>query len=401
MPTFSYQAVDPAGAPARGLMQAINTADLELRLQRMGLDLVAFDPVTRQHDLLRRQAVSVQDLLLFCLQLELLTRAGIPLLEGLADVRDSTAHPRLRAVITSLISEVEGGKQLSAALAAHPETFKQVFVSLVKAGEQSGQLPQVLNNLATMLKWQDQLGVQARQLLAYPALVLAAVAGACAFLLLYLVPQMVPFLRNLGQTLPPATRLLISISDMLVHHWWWMALSCAIIAGAMILAIRHSPRAARLCDRARLNLPMLGEILQKIIMARIARYFALMYVSGIPVLDALHTCQDIADNRVIAEALEQTHQQISSGGSLSDSLQNTGLFPPLMVHMIRVGENTGALDEALLNISGFYERDVKESLDRMLSLLEPALTLLLGVLLALIMFAVLAPVYDTLGKLKL
>ncbi|MBU3737022.1 MAG: type II secretion system F family protein, partial [Methylobacterium sp.] len=153
-------------------------------------------------------------------------------------------------------------------------------------------------------------------------------------------------------------------------------------------------------DSVKLHFPVTGEILQKIIMARFARYFALMYQTGIPILDAIKTCQDIVSNRVVADALERAYQQINSGDSMSESFHNAGLFPPLVVRMIRVGESTGALDHSLLNISYFYDRDVKESVEKMLKMLEPALTVVLGGLLAMIMFAVLGPVYDSMTKFK-
>ena len=401
MTIYRYKAVDQTGKPARGRMDAVNDVDLELRLQRMGLDLVAFDVASEHHGLFSGHSVSMQDLVMFCFQMEQLTRAGVPLLEGLVDLRDSTVNPHLREVIGGIVSEVEGGKQFSQALASHPKVFSNVFVSLVRAGEQTGKLPEVFENLATTLKWQDELISQTKRLLAYPMFVMVVVLGAITFLMIYLVPQMVTFLRNMGQELPLETRILIAVSDIFVQYWW-LILSLPFLAIlAVNIAIRQSPLAMYRFDYVKLHLPVTGEILQKIIMARFARYFALMYQTGVPILDAIKTCQDIASNRVVADALERVWQQINAGDSMSESFHNAGLFPPLVVRMIRVGEGTGALDKSLLNISYFYDRDVKESVEKMLKMLEPALTVILGLLLAMIMFAVLGPVYDTLGKLKL
>ena len=401
MPTFRYKAVDQAGKPAQGRMEAVNDVDLELRLQRMGLDLVTFDLVTQRHALFSRNNVTMQDLVMFCFQMEQLTRAGVPLLEGLMDLRDSTTNPHLREVIGALVSEVEGGKQFSQALASHPKVFSNVFVSLVQAGEQTGKLPEVFDNLASTLKWQDELISQTKRLLAYPMFVLFVVLGAITFLMMYLVPQMVSFLRNMGQELPLETRILIAVSDIFVHYWW-LVLSLPVLAIlALSIAIKQSPLVHYRFDYIKLHLPVTGEILQKIILARFARYFALMYQTGVPILDAIKTCQNIADNKVVADALERAWQQINAGDSMSESFHNVGLFPALVVRMIRVGESTGALDKSLLNISYFYDRDVKESVEKMLKLLEPALTVILGLLLAMIMFSVLGPVYDTIGKLKI
>jgi type IV pilus assembly protein PilC len=401
MPVFRYKAVDQTGKPAQGRMEAINDVDLELRLQRMGLDLITFDIARPHHHLFGGRKVSLQDLVMFCFQMEQLTRAGVPLLEGLIDLRDSTTNLHLREVIGSLVSEVEGGKQLSQAMASHPKVFGHVFVSLIHAGEQTGKLPEVFDNLASTLRWQDELVAQTKRLLAYPLFVLVVVLGAITFLMMYLVPQMVAFLRNMGQELPIETRILIWISDAFVHYWWLMMTLPVLAVLGVSMAIRNNPAALYRFDYLKLHLPVTGEILQKIIMARFARYFALMYQTGIPILEAIRSCQDISSNRVVANALEHVWQQINAGDSMSESFHNVGLFPPLVVRMIRVGESTGALDKSLLNISYFYDRDVREAVEKMLKMLEPALTVFLGILLALIMFSVLGPVYDTIGKLKL
>lgn len=400
MPTFLYKAVDQTGKPAQGQLEAINDIDLELRLKRMGLDLVTFREASRHQGLFTKPGASLQDLIMFCFQLEQLTRAGVPILEGLADLRDSTPNPRFKEVIGQLVSGVEGGLMLSQAMAQHPKVFDHVFISLVKAGEQTGKLPEVFDNLSATLKWQDELGAQTKKLLAYPMFVLVVVLGATGFLMTYLVPQMVGFLKNMGQEIPLQTRIMIGISDVLVN-WWWLFILLPILTAIGITAlVKSSPVARYRLDFVKLNLPVTGPVLQKIIMARFARYFALMYQTGIPILDAIKSCQDIVGNRVVADGLERAWQQINAGESMSESFHNLGLFPPLVVRMIRVGEGTGALDSSLLNISYFYDRDVKDSVEKMLKMIEPALTVVLGGLLAMIMFSVLGPVYDTMSKMK-
>ncbi len=400
MPTFLYKAVDQAGKPAQGQMEAVNDIDLELRLKRMGLDLMTFREASKHQSLFGGPSASLQDLIMFCFQLEQLTRAGVPILEGLADLRDSTPNPRFKEVIGQLVSGVEGGLMLSQAMAQHPKVFDHVFISLVKAGEQTGKLPEVFDNLAATLKWQDELMAQTKKLLAYPVFVLVVVLGATGFLMTYLVPQMVGFLKNMGQEVPLQTQIMIAISNALVN-WWWLILGLPILAGIAIAAsVKSNPVARYRFDFIKLHLPITGPVLQKIIMARFARYFALMYQTGIPILDAIKSCQDIVGNRVVADGLERAWQQINAGESMSESFHNLGLFPPLVVRMIRVGEGTGALDNSLLNISYFYDRDVKDSVEKMLKMIEPALTVVLGGLLAMIMFSVLGPVYDTLSKMK-
>lgn len=399
MQTFQYNAVDKNGSPARGKVAAVNEVDLELRLQRMGLDLITARKVNEPMQL-GRGSITRQDLITFCFHMEQLSRAGIPLLEGLADLRDSLEQPRFREILSAILEDMEGGKTLSQAMNSHPAAFDNVFVSLIKAGEQSGTMTEVFENLATTLKWQDELVAQTKRLLMYPSLVFVVVGGVIVFLMMYLVPQLVSFLKNMGQELPFQTRALIFVSGVFVNYWYLVfGLPLAAMA-VLAIVIRQSSRARYWWDYAKLRIPFIGPILQKIILARFANFFALMYQSGITILDALKTSEEIVVNRVIADGLARAGQQISAGDSVAESFENLGMFPPLVVRMLRVGEATGALDTALLNVTYFYNREVKESVEKLLKMLEPALTVILGLVLAVIMFSVLTPIYDILGKMK-
>lgn len=401
MPSFNYKAVDPLGRPAMGQIDALNEVDLEIRLARMSLDLITFRTAKKTTYLFNRNQVSNQDLVMFCFQLEQLTSAGVPLLDCLHDLRESNPNPYFQKILGAVSAEVEGGKMLSQALAEHPRVFNEIFVSLIEAGEQTGQLPVVFNNLFNTIRWQDELRSQTKKLLAYPAFVAVVVLSAVAFLMTYLVPQMVSFLRNMGQDLPLNTKILIAVSDAFVHYWWLIIGLPIIIFIGLALLIQAKPMMRYRFDMIKLTLPVTGPILHKIIMARFARYFALMYQTGIPILDAIKICEKIVGNRVIADALSRAHAQINAGDTMSESFRNAGLFPSLVVRMIRVGESTGALDKSLLNISYFYDRDVNDAMQKMLKMIEPALTVLLGAILGFIMFSVLGPVYDSFSKLKI
>jgi type IV pilus assembly protein PilC len=401
MPSFSYNAVDKLGRPAIGQLDAVNEVDLEIRLSRMGLDLITFRTAAKSTSLFNRSRVSNQDLVMFCFQLEQLNSAGVPLLDCLNDLRESSSNLYFQKILGAVSSEVEGGKMLSEALAQHPGVFSEVFVSLIAAGEHTGQLPVVLNNLFNTIRWQDELMSQTKKLLAYPAFVAVVVSFAVVFLMTYLVPQMVSFLRNMGQELPLNTKILIAISSAFVDYWWLIIGLPLVVVIGLVAVIKSNPVARYRFDLFKLNIPVTGPILHKIIMARFARYFALMYQTGIPILDAIKICENIVGNRVVADALTRVHAQINAGDSMSESFRNAGLFPQLVVRMIKVGENTGALDKSLLNISYFYDRDVNDSMQKMLKMIEPALTVILGGILAFIMFSVLGPVYDSFSKLKL
>ena len=400
MAAFQYKAIDRTGRPARGKLDAANEIDLELRLKKMGLDLITSRMLRGHTPSLAAGQITRQDLITFCFDLEQISRAGIPILEGLRDLRDGMENPRFREILTSVIEDIEGGKTLSQSLSAFPRVFQPVFVSLIRAGEMSGILTEVFENLGATLKWQDELASQTKRLLAYPALVFVVVLAVMVFLLLYLVPQVTSLLKTMGLQLPLQTRILIGLSEM-VTTWWPLLLVLPIIAfGGIGFMAKANPRTRYLLDYAILRLPVIGAILQKIILARFANFFALMYRSGITVLDAIRTSEDIVGNRVIAESLQRAGQQINAGESMSEAFRNLGVFPPLVIRMLRTGESTGALDVALLNITYFYNRDVRDSVDKALKLLEPMLTLVLGGMLAMVLFSVLTPIYDVIGKMK-
>jgi len=400
MAGFQYKAIDRTGRPARGKLDAANEVDLELRLKKMGLDLITSRMMRSHSSTLGAGSITRQDLITFCFDLEQVSRAGIPILEGLRDLRDGMENPRFREILTSVLEDIEGGKTLSQALSGFPKVFPPVFVSLVRAGEISGTLTEVFESLGATLKWQDELTSQTKRLLAYPAMVFVVVLAVMVFLLLYLVPQVTGLLKTMGLTLPIQTRILIGLSEF-TATWWplLLILPIAVSAGIGFMA-KANPRTRYLLDYAILHLPVTGEILEKIILARFANFFALMYRSGITILDAIKTSEDIVGNRVIADGLQRVGQQINSGESLSEAFQNLGMFPPLVIRMLRSGENTGALDVALLNITYFYNRDVRDSVDKALKLLEPMLTLVLGGMLAMVLFSVLTPIYDVIGKMK-
>ncbi|HMJ49985.1 MAG TPA: type II secretion system F family protein [Burkholderiales bacterium] len=400
MATFQYKAVDKDGKLARGDINATNEVDLELRLKHMGLDLITFRQINKSSSALGRGSITRRDLITFCLDMEQISRAGIPLLEGLRDLRDSIENPRFKEVITSLLEDMEGGKMLSQALATHSAVFSHVFVSLVKAGEQTGRLTEVFENLAATLKWQDELVGQAQRLMLYPILVLLIIIAVVIVLLVGLVPQVVSLLKNMGLALPLQTRVLIFLSNSIVHFWPLLVVVPIGVATIFFIAVRQSEKVRYLWDYLKLHIPVTGEIMQKIILARFANFFALMYQSGITVLDAIKTSEEIVANRVLVNSLQRAGQQIGSGESLTEAFRNLGVFPPLVLRMLRVGETTGALDTALLNISYFYNRDVREAVDKGLKLLGPLTTVILASVLLSIMVATLLPVYDVLGKLK-
>ena len=400
MPLFTYKAIDARGKSVVGRVEAVNLFDLEQRLARMELDLVLGAPSSTRSRLIGGGKVTRQDLINFCFHLEQLASAGVPVMEGLTDLRESVENPRFREVVAGMIESIEGGRNLSQALAEYPEVYGRVFVSLVRSGEQTGKLPEVLRSLSESLKWEDELAAQTKKLLMYPAFVGSVVLLVTFFLMVYLVPQMTGFIRNMGQDIPLQTRILMAVSDFFVNYWWAVVAAPFAAWFGLKFAIRTNPAVEYAVDHYKITMPLIGPILRKIILSRFASSFAMMYSAGITVLDAIRSCEEIVGNRPLEAALHRAVQQISEGKNLTAAFQDLGVFPPLVIRMLRIGENTGALDTALLNVSYFYNREVKESISKVQAMIEPALTLVLGAILGWVMLSVLGPVYDTISKMK-
>lgn len=399
MNLYAYKAIDADGRTRSGLSQADHPADLEIRLKRLGLDLIHGKPA--HSGILGGPRLSRRQLIDFCFHLEHLSGAGVPLLEALAELRDHADEPRPRAVAAALIASIEGGNTLSRAMAEQPACFDPVFVNSIGAGETSGRLQEVLRSLEQSIKWQDELAAQTRRLLAYPLFTGAIVLAVTLFATLYLVPRLAGFLTHLGQQLPIHTQALLWLSNRVSRYWPWLLGLPGLLLGGMLILLRTSESARQRFDAVKLRLPLIGDILHKIVLLRFARSFAMMYASGISVLDALRTGEGIVGNRAIGQSLADAGNRIAQGWGIAAAFQHTGLFPPLVIRMLRAGETTGALDIALTNVGYFYQRDIRESIGRLQAMLEPALTLFIGLVLGWVMLAVLGPLYDSVARLKL
>jgi type IV pilus assembly protein PilC len=400
MALFSYRAVDIHGKTHKGLQDAANQVDLELRLKRSGLDLIDAKPDSGRMGF-GGNKIKRPELITFFFNLEQLTRAGVPLLESLADLRDTMNDQRFREVIANLVEAIEGGKKLSEAMTPHPDAFDKIFISLTHAGEESGRLPEVFEHITEALKWQDEMASHTKTILLYPAFVGTVVVAITFFLMIYLVPQLVSFIKGMGQEIPLQTRMLLATSSFFVNYWYVLVALPIVLPIVGKLILNSSAEMRLKFDKFKLDMWVIGPILRKIILARFANTFAMMYGSGISILDCIANSRDVVNNRAVAQSLEDVTQEIESGKNLTQSFQNTGMFPPLVIRMLRVGEATGSLDKALLNVSYFYDRDVKSSIKKVQVMIEPAMTIVLGALLGWVMLSVLSPIYDLIGKVKI
>ncbi|CAD7846495.1 MAG: hypothetical protein [Olavius algarvensis Gamma 3 endosymbiont] len=399
MPLFQYKAIDASGKFITGSLDAGNTNDLELRLEKMDLDLVTFRQKEPGSDLFGRNKIGRRDLINFSFYLEQLTRAGVPILEGLADLRDGEDNPTFRDVITGLIEAIEGGNSFSQALALYPKIFDDVFISLIRVGERSGRMSHVLVDITETLKWQDELLGKARKIMTYPAVIGTLVLSVVMFMMIFVVPDIMDAIVGLGGAIPLETRILMATSHFLVDFWYLVLAAPFAIYYILKYFYRTSSSARFKLDGILLKLPIIGTVNEKIKISRFTRYFSLMFASGITVLDAINLSKGVLSNTVLEDGIERAWQQISEGSSISEAFKNIGIFPPLVVRMLRVGESSGQMDKSLNNVSYFFDRDINDSIEKMEPVLQTSLMATIGLIVMWLALSVLGPIYDTIATI--
>jgi type IV pilus assembly protein PilC len=402
MPDYKFKTIDAAGKVRSDSMVASNPMELEKRLSSMGFDLLSYKEHSKlSSSVLQKKTVSRRELINFTFHVEQLTKSGVPLLDSLKDIRNSIEYSNFTDVLQTVIDDIEGGKTFSLALAEHPQIFDKVYVTLVRVGEETGNLSDVLKDLAEAIRWQDELASHTRKIMIYPAIVTAVVICVVSFLMIYLMPQLLPFIKNIGTEIPVYTKVLISISGAFVDYWYIIFSLPVMIYVAVVISANKNIAVRYFIDGIKLKLWLIGPLVSKIKLARFANYFAMMYSSGITVLDALGISENMVDNLVLEDSINKARSSIAEGSQISESFESVGVFPSMIVRMLKVGEDTGAMDEALLNVSYFYNREVKESIDKLEPAMMPILTIILGGIMMWIMMAVLGPVYDAVSTIKI
>jgi type IV pilus assembly protein PilC len=402
MPDYKFKTIDAAGKVRSDSMVASNPMELEKRLASMGFDLLSYKEHSKlSSSILQKKTISRRELINFTFHVEQLTKSGVPLLDSLKDIRNSIEYSNFTEVLQTVIDDIEGGKTFSLALAEHPQVFDKVYVTLVRVGEETGNLSDVLKDLAEAIRWQDELASHTRKIMIYPAIVTVVVICVVSFLMIYLMPQLLPFIKNIGTEIPFYTKVLISISGAFVDYWYIIFSLPVMIYVAVVIMANKNIAVRYFIDGIKLKIWLIGPLVSKIKLARFANYFAMMYSSGITVLDALGISEDMVDNLVLEDSINKARSSIADGSQISESFESVGVFPSMIVRMLKVGEDTGAMDEALLNVSYFYNREVKESIDKLEPAMMPILTIILGGIMMWIMMAVLGPVYDAVSTVKI
>lgn len=397
MAIFVYKAVNTQGKSAEGRLEASDSCTAAFRLQSMGLIPVSIEePSKRASSILpaiRFQRVSRKDILMFTEELSTLVRAGLPLDRSLSISAELAAKPALRRVIQDVLSQIKGGKSLAEALSAHPKYFTRLYVNMIRAGEAGGILDVILLRLVEFERSADELRGYLTASLIYPCL-LTGVGGVSVGILLYFViPKFAAIFEDIGATIPASTLFLLWLSTFTKAYWWVILLGIAGIVAAARAWVK-TPKGSWIWDAVKLKMPMLGPTLLKVEVARFARTLGTLTASAVPLIAGVRIVQDIAHNQIVAEAISKIAAGAKRGEGVSKPMRDAGVFPGLAVHLVEVGEETGRLDSMLLQIADIYEKDVKTSVKALTSVFEPAIILVMGILVGAVVLSMLMAIFS-------
>jgi type IV pilus assembly protein PilC len=401
MQKFRYTARDSAsGETIKSTIDAESEQEAAKLVRKEGLNPIDIRAVSNTtggvRNLLNR--VKAKDKVLFSRQLSTLINAGLPLVQSLRNVADQTTNKRLKTVIEEVISDVEGGQAFSAVLARHPEIFNRVFVSLVAAGEASGTLDKALERIADQQEKDADLISKVRGAMVYPVIVLVVMIAVVGFMIVKVIPQVKVLYEGLpGAELPLVTKILLAISDAAIKFWWVVAILMALV---VFFGSRYARTAGgrRLVDKAKLKMWPVNSLFQKMYMARFARTGNTLVASGVPLIQMMEITADACNNVYVEDALKRAAEKVKGGKALSDSLAGEETFLTLVPNMIRIGEQSGSLENMLDKVADYYEKEVDNQVKSIQTIIEPVLMVILGIVAFVIVAAVLLPVYSLAGK---
>ena len=413
MPVFEYRGLTPAGKQVKGLLEADSSRMLRQQLRRSGVfltDVLAEREATpkrtngaalearpalgsREVQLGRlfRGRVTSEDVAIFTRQLSTLLHAGVTLVEALTALVDQTEKERLKRIISDVKSRVNEGSSLADALAEHGRTFGNLYINMVRAGEASGALDAVLARLADFTEGQAKLRQKVIGTLIYPVIMTIIGSGILALLMTVVVPKVTKIFESMKVTLPWTTRLLIFVSNTLAD-WWWLLLPAFIAAVVLARRWTRSQKGQPVWDRWVLKAPVFGSLIRMLALARFSRTLATLLKSGVPLLTAMDITKNVVSNGVLSAVVENARDAIREGESIAGPLKRSGEFPPLVHHMIAIGERSGQLEEMLLNVADSYETQVSVRIGALTALLEPLIIVAMGVAVAFVAFSILMPI---------
>ncbi len=401
MPVFAYRGLAPNGRSINGVIDADSPRSARGKLRELGIFPTELSPEQATAKTAPAQGwlpgfgrrIPATELALLTRQLSALLGAGVQLVDALGALADQTSRAVSKRILSQVRESVREGSSLADALAAHPETFSDLYVGMVRAGETAGALEAVLNRLAEYSERQSEFLSKVRGALTYPIIMMCVGVLIMGFLVSYVVPQVATIFEEQHAALPLMTRVLIGLSDLLAGHWFEiLLLVVALIAG---IAFGLSTSAGRrIYDAWLLRTPYVGPTVLRVICARFARTLATLLESGVQLLPSLSAVKRVVSNGLLADALEQSRESIREGHGMGQTLERSGLFPPLLVEMVKVGERSGDLEQMLERVADNYEREVEASLRQMTTVLEPLMTLVMAAMILFMMLAVLLPIFQ-------
>jgi len=404
LPHYKYTASDFSLKKTQGEITAQNEREARKTLRNSDLFVITIRASEKKREsgtfsALRERRIALNEVTLFSRQFATLIDSGVAISRALFLLARNAKNPSFAKVLRGVTSDIEAGVSLSAALEKHNSVFPSIYTDMVAAGEMSGALPEVLNRLATYLENDKSIRAKVKSAFIYPAVV-SVVAVAVVFLMLLLViPRFIPLFDGMGVALPLPTRVLISLSQLLQEYWWAIPISLV----ALVLFVKFYGKTTsgkRLFDRIKLNLPIVGDIVTKAAVARFCRTLETLQRSGVPLVQSLTIVGKASGNVVIQEAVEAAITNLERGEGISAPLEKTKVFPFLVTQMLSIGEETGDLERILSKIADFYEEEVNTAVRGMTALIEPVITVVIGVLVGFIALAIIAPMYELMGNMQ-
>lgn len=402
MPHFWYEALTSTGQVEKATMAATSEEDLADRLRENGAYLVRSRPAEKPAPARKTDGkIEKKHLLALLEYMAGSAQVGMPIMTTLSDVEPRLESKKLRKIVAEMRDTMSlEGKSLSEAMAEHPKAFESFYVSTIEAGEASGQLDYVLAQLVKHLDWQQTIGTQIRQAVLYPLIIVVAIAALLVILVGFVFPRLIPVLTSRGAELPMATQLVMGASEMIREYWILLLGGFAGLVSGIALGRRNPVTRVKL-DAMLLRVPVFGEFITQINMARLVTYMALFYRTGVEIVYSLELSERLVGNRAVARAVRGVRDAIVGGESLGAAFAASAVFPPMVVRTVSLGEITGHLDEALNRASIYYEREIPAAVRRMVTILQPSLIALMGGAVLLVALAIILPIlgiYDSIGR---
>jgi type IV pilus assembly protein PilC len=395
MPVFEYTAKNATtGQITKGSYDASSRDELIGHLRKNRMLLVSLREARKEIKLaLPGRGISTRDIVIFTRQFATMINSGLPLVQSLNILAAQTENPKLKDVARAVVLDVEAGNTLADALGKHPNAFPALYVNMVAAGEAGGILDTILLRLATFLEKNDKLVRKVKSAMIYPAVIFTVAMGAIAILLIFVIPVFRSMFESVHMELPLPTRIVIGLSDFL-RSFWWLAIGGIAVGVFLFKRFYNTPQGRRRVDGMLLGMPVLGDVLRKSAVSRFTRTLGTLVSSGVSILEGLEITAKTAGNTVIHDAIMASRSSIAGGDTIAGPLDKSGVFPPMVISMIAVGEQTGGLDEMLGKIADFYDDEVDVAVSGLLSLLEPLMIMFLGVIVGGMIVAMYLPIFD-------